>query len=59
MGQYVHRAGEPSPQSILEHSLYPKGNPWETTVWHRALYSLLCGGLYGKKTKKEGIYVYL
>ena len=32
MAQYVHRAGEPSPQSILEHSHDPKGNPREPTV---------------------------
>ena len=32
----------------------------EPTVYHRELYSVLCGDLNGKEIlKKEGIYVYI
>ena len=40
---------------------YKIDNYWEPTTYvqHRELYSVLCGGLMGRKSKKEGICVYI
>ena len=33
-------------------------NQWESTVWHRELYLILCGDWMGRKSKRERICVY-